>query len=300
MAMNRPELAVVVPSVNGIDDLVGCLRALEALRSEVTLEIVVVDRLGEEVRQRAAETSPDAKILAVPLDTTIPDMRALAFKSVTGQAVAVIEDHVIVPPGWGRTMVDALANGAEVVGGPVENAATDTLMDWATFLCEYSHCIPPLPEGRVEWLPGNNVGYRSKILEDYRAVTEEGRWENRLHDQLKADGKDLICRGDLTVGHKKHYTFGEYFSQRYLYARSYAGARVAGMPGLKRFAYGAAAFILPPLLFYRTVRRIWGKGRHKWLLVKSLPLIGIFVTSWGFGEIVGYWFGAGNSLAKVR
>ena len=91
-----------------------------------------------------------------------------------------------------------------------------------------------------------------------------------------------------------------YFSQRYLYARSFAGARVRGAPVHTRLLFGAAAFLLPPLLYYRTVRRILDKRKHLDYLVKSLPLLVLFVLSWGAGEVAGYWFGAGKALSKVR
>jgi GT2 family glycosyltransferase len=298
--MTTPELSVVVPSVNGADDLLGCLAALESQRQDVELEVLVVDRLGEELRAAVRRDFPAARLIESAVDATIPEMRAQALRAAMGAAVAVIEDHVIVPPGWARSLLDALAGGENVVGGSVENAATETWLDWAAFLCEYSHCIPPLPAGPAEWLTGNNVVYRRELLERYREVIDEGKWENHLHDRLRADGVRLMCRPEIEVGHKKHYTFGEYLSQRYLYARSYAGARVTGAPVWKRLAYGAAAFVLPPLLFYRTVRRIFAKGRHRGWLVRSLPLLAVFVTAWGLGEVIGYWFGAGNSLSKVR
>jgi hypothetical protein len=117
---------------------------------------------------------------------------------------------------------------------------------------------------------------------------------------MSADGIRLLCRPDVIVGHKKHYTFGEYLSQRFLYTRSYAGARVQGASAVRRLAFGGAAFVLPPLLFYRTVRQVVSKRRHLGHLVASLPLLAIFVTSRGVGEIVGYWFGAGNALSKVQ
>jgi hypothetical protein len=63
---------------------------------------------------------------------------------------------------------------------------------------------------------------------------------------------------------------------------------------------GVAAFALPPLLFARTVQRILAKGAHIEKLWPSLPLIATFVLAWGAGEAVGYWFGAGGSLAKVK
>jgi glycosyltransferase involved in cell wall biosynthesis len=292
------ELSVVVPSVNGPADLVGCLEALEA-QADARLEILVVDRIGESVRQIVRSRFPHVRLIGVPQGTTIPQMRAIAFAEARAESVAVIEDHVIVPGDWARRLLDAQTRTRAVVGGSVENAATERLVDWAAFLCEYSHCIPPLPAGPVEWLTGNNVVYPRAVLQRHRAVIEEGKWENHLHEALKRDGVSLVCVPEIAVGHKKHYTIREYLSQRYLYARSYAGARVAGQPMPKRVAYGIAAIALPPLLFYRTLTRVVSKGRHRAELVRSLPLLALFVTSWALGEVVGYWAGPGDSLGKV-
>ena len=297
--MGAIELTVVVPSVNGLGDLVGCLESVERLRETVGLEVLVVDRVGGPVAEMVRTRFPLVVLLPVPPTATIPEMRHLAFQKARGEAVAVIEDHIVVPVDWGRRLLDALADGHNVVGGAIVNAATGRLVDWAAFLCEYSACLPPIPAGNSEWLPGNNVIYARELLDRYRTVTAEGRWENRLHDAMKTDGEVLWCRPDIVVGHKKHYTFGEYLSQRYLYARSYAGGRVAGAPLSKRIAYGAAAFSLPPLLLFRTLQRLNAKKVDRGLVLRSLPMIAVFVTSWGLGEVVGYWFGAGDSLAKV-
>ena len=62
----------------------------------------------------------------------------------------------------------------------------------------------------------------------------------------------------------------------------------------------AAALALPSILLFRTVSRIAKKRKHVGVLVKSIPMISVFVTSWGVGEVVGYLFGPGDSLAKVR
>ncbi len=292
------ELSVVIPSVNGFGDLDGCLAAL-GRQEGVRLELLVVERCGAEVRRQLRHRYPEAKVLEVAPTATIPQMRALAFREATAPAVAVIEDHVIVPSGWARQLLEALGDGERVVAGAVENAATGTVLDWAAFLCEYSHCLPPLPAGPATWLTGNNVVYPRALLDRYRAVLDRGAWENVLHDTLRDDGVPLVCHPEIVVGHKKHYTLGEYLSQRYLYARSYAGARVEGQGVPKRAAYGLASMALPPLLYYRTISRILRKGRHQAWLMKSLPLIGVFVLAWGWGEVVGSWRGAGNSLCRV-
>ena len=72
-------------------------------------------------------------------------MREIAFGQASAEAVAVIEDHVIVPPGWARALLDARRETGAVVGGSIDNAARSSVVDWAAFLCEYSHCLTPLP-----------------------------------------------------------------------------------------------------------------------------------------------------------
>jgi hypothetical protein len=292
-------LSVIIPLVNSIDDLRGCLNALRAQQG-ADLEIIVVDRLGGAVRGVLTREFPEAILIPMAGDATIPEMRAKGFERATSNSVGVIEDHVIVPPDWAGKLLDAIRAGANVAGGPIENAAVGTQIDWAAFLCEYCGCLPPLRGGESTWLPGNNIVYRRALLERYKNVIDQGKWENHLHDAMRADGVKLIMLPDLIVGHKMHYTFNLYMSQRYLYARSYAGARVADKPVLIRLAYGVAAFALPPLMFWRTLSRILAKGRHLDRLWPSIPMLIAFVFSWGAGEVVGYWFGPGKSLSKVR
>ncbi len=298
--MSRAALSVVVPSVNGLSDLDGALEALEAQGAPDALEILVVDRLGEELREHVRRKFPRVKVLAVSPTATIPQMRAAAFDASTSDAVAVIEDHVIVPTGWASALLSAMNGSRRVVGGSVENAATGRLSDWAAFLCEYSHCINPLPSGPATWLTGNNVVYPRALLQEFRQVIAEGAWENRLHDAMRDAGVALVCYPEIVVGHKKHFSVGEYLGQRYLYARSYAGARVNGRSLGPRLAYAAAAVALPPLLLWRTVSRVVSKRRHVGHLVLSLPLLALFVCAWAAGEVIGYARGAGDSLSRVR
>ncbi|MGQ0642269.1 MAG: glycosyltransferase family 2 protein [Gemmatimonadaceae bacterium] len=298
--MSRAALSVVVPSVNGSGDLDGALAALEAQGNPETLEILVVDRLGDDLREHVRRKFPRVRLLPVPTSATIPQMRAVAFAACTADAVAVIEDHVIVPRGWANALLGAMNGSRRVVGGSVENTATDRLSDWAAFLCEYSHCINPLPSGPSTWLTGNNVIYPKVLLDEFRAVIAEGAWENRLHDAMRNAGVALVCHPEIVVGHKKHFGVAEYLGQRYLYARSYAGARVEGRSLGPRLAYAAAAFALPPLLLWRTVSRVVSKRRHMGHLVRSLPLLALFVCAWAAGEVVGYARGAGDSLSRVR
>ena len=296
--MTEPVLSIIVPAVNRYSDLRDSLTA--ALAQTIPVDIIVVDRLGPHIREALARDFPAVTVLPMPFDATIPAMRELGIARAKTPFIGVIEDHVILPPDWGERMLAALDEGYDVVGGSIENAATETLIDWASFLCEYSASLPPLPSGPSNGVPGNNVVYRSETLRRYESVLAEHRWENRLHDAMRVDGVVLMMRPDIVVGHKMHYTFKLYLTQRFLYSRSYAGGRVAGESMPKRLIYAGATAILPPLLFYRTVSRIVSKKKHLGELVKSLPMLAVFVVSWALGETVGYLLGPGTAMSKVR
>ncbi len=296
-----PALTVIIPSVNGAI-LFECLSALGAAAPSVngSLELIVIERCGAHVRRQLADLHPEVIVLPVDTDTTIPEMRALGFRQARGAAVAVIEDHVIVPPDWPRRMLDALAEGADVVGGSVQNAATGTTVDWAAFLCEYSHMLAPVGGERVDGVTGNNVVYRGALIDKYATVLAAGRWEDYFHSAMRDDGVALTCRPEIVVGHKMHYRIRDYVGQRYLYSRAYAGMRRSAMPAAQRAVHTLAAFALPPLLLARIVGRVRASGRHQAELARSLPLLLLFVCSWAAGEAVGYAVGPGNALARVK
>lgn len=297
--MSEPALSVVIPSVNGWDELADCLAALERERDTVEIEVLVPERCGQSVRERIASRFPWAVVLPVPVTTTIPEMRATAFDRATAPSVAVIEDHILVPRGWAHDLLIARQT-EQVVGGSIRNAATERGVDWAAFLCDYSHLLPPLPAGARPWIAGNNTVYDRRLLERYRDATHSGRWEDHLHDTLRGAGVSLCCVPAIVVDHRKHYTVGEFLAQRFLYARSHSAARVAGWSGWRRFGFGLAALGLPPILFWRVASSAWRKGLPGWLVVRTAPLVAIFVTAWAAGEVTGAWTGAGTSLARVR
>lgn len=294
-----PELSVVVPSVNGWRDLEGCLANLARERASVQLDVLIPERCGAAVRQAASERYPWATLLPVGPGTTIPQMRAQAFRVATAPTIAVIEDHVLVPAGWARSLVEARKAGAQVIGGIVTNGATDRLVDWAAFFCEYHHLIPPLAAGPATWLTGNNTAYDRVLLEEMRDLLETGVWEDTLHQALRERGVTLWRRPDIVAQHKKHYTVREYLSQRFLYSRGYVGLRMRNATPLRRLAFGLLTLGLPPVLLARIVSRVWRARYHRAELGRSMPLLLLFVTSYALGETVGAWFGGGDALAKV-
>ena len=72
-------LSVIIPLVNSIDDLRGCLNALRAQQG-ADLEIIVVDRLGGAVRGVLTREFPEAILIPMAGDATIPEIARRASK----------------------------------------------------------------------------------------------------------------------------------------------------------------------------------------------------------------------------
>lgn len=297
--MDAPAMTVVVPSVNGWPDLEPCLRALDRERLSVPLEVLVPQRCGPAVTALVSTEFPWARVIPVPAGMTIPAMRALAFSESSAPTVAVIEDHVQVTDGWASKLIEARRNGARVIGGGIENAATERLVDWAAFICEYSHTLDRQRAGPGASIAGNNTAYDRALLVEHRAVIARGQWEHVLHEELRQRGVVLWHRPDILALHKKHFTVREYLGQRFLYSRSFAGAAAEGAGVTRRVYVGARAAALPPVLLFRIVTRTWRGGAHRRQLLISLPLLVLFTVAWGAGEIMGSWFGSGDALSRV-
>ena len=290
-------LSVVIASVNGMPYLGKCLDALAERCPDA--EVVVADWTDEATRAEVRERWPHVKLLSFDEPMTIPELRAAGVFASTSPVVALIEDHCLVTPAWGERLLAGHVEGHEVVGGPIRNVATERIRDWAAFFCEYSGVMEPMPAGRVDGLPGMNVSYGPAAREAIDDLLREGRWENWLHPRLEDSDFELWCEPEAVVEHDKDFGFGEFFSQRYHYSRSYAGMRNPEL-GKKRALYALGTVILPPLLYWRIASDVVERKQHRKELALATPLIAAYLTVWAFGEAVGYIFGGGRSLLRVR
>jgi glycosyltransferase involved in cell wall biosynthesis len=296
-ANGRPELSVVVASVNGMPYLARCLDALERRCPEA--EVIVADWTDEETRRHVREAWPSVRLLSFDEPKAVPELRAAGILAARAPYVALIEDHCVVNEDWARLLLDAHRRGYSVVGGPVRNGATGRIRDWAAFLCEYSAHMEPSPGGEVPDLVGMNVSYDRQALEAIDDLVREGRWESWLHPRLRTRGFVFYCDEGAFIHHDKDFGIREFLSQRYHYSRSHAGMRNAQL-GWKRVIYVGGSPLLMPLLYYRIARNVWHRRSHVQEFVLASPLILAYLSVWTFGEVVGYAFGGGRSLLHVR
>jgi hypothetical protein len=290
-------MSVVVASVNGLPYLGACLDSLEQHAPEA--EVIVADWTDAETRRLTRERWPHATLLSFDQPTAVPELRAAGIAAAQTPYVALIEDHCVVREGWARRILAAHERGHSVVGGPIRNGATRRIRDWAAFFCEYSEHMEPVAEGSTRSLVGMNVSYDRPAVEAMADLLREGRWETWLHPRLLDKGFELYSDPSIVLDHVKDFGLREFLSQRYHYARSHAGMRNREL-GARRLVYLLGSPAIVPLMYFRIARNVLEKRRHRPQFLLATPLVLLYLAVWAFGEALGYAFGGGRSLLKVR
>ena len=126
-----------------------------------------------------------------------------------------------------------------------------------------------------------------------------GHWESWLHPRLLERGFELWCDPEIVLEHAKDFGFVEFVSQRYHYSRSYAGMRNEEL-GRKRVLYALGSPLLVPLAYMRIARNVRARPSYRPAFRRATPLILLYTVVWAAGEAIGYLFGGGRSILKVR
>ncbi len=296
--------SVVVGSVNGGEWVFALLQALRHQRTDLGYEVIIADRCEDGTAERIEREYPEVKLLRASPDTTLPELRTMALEASQGRYIFVTEDHTVPPPNWIDRFSRALDDAPPrivAVGGPVDNVMTEDTVDWAAFLCEYSQYLPPLETGETHDIPGMNIAYRKSVFDGVdRALLTKGFWESIIHPQELGKGNTFLRLGDVVMGHRKHFGFGYFMSQRYHYSRYFAGVRFDESDRTKRLAYTALSGALPPLVLSRVARAAFAKPDYRSATIRSLPAICAFSVAWAVGEAVGYAAGPANSLVEIE
>jgi hypothetical protein len=291
------------------EDSARILEVLEAIRTQENApnyEIIIADRRQDWVSQRIRSKFPEAQLFSCPAETSLPELRTLAFDRCRGEYVVVTEDHCVPSKRWLAGMLEAFRNAPTdtvAVGGSVENGVCETPLDWATFLCEYSGFVEPVGCGQVpaSCVPGMNIAYRrSAIAEIDRAILSRGFWETTVHPLLAEKGLSFYLSNNIRILHKKKFSFHLFAKQRFLYSRYYAGIRFGSDQFAVRIVMCGLALALPPLLIFRMARNIVAKKRLLPELIRASPYLTIFALIWAWGEAVGYIFGPEDALSRIE
>jgi hypothetical protein len=292
-----PVLSTVLVTRAGAVPLADVWPTLAAQTIAHRIEVVVVGPArGLASDPPRSDGFASVRVVPLPAFRTVAHAVAEGVRRAAAPLVALVEDHVLLDPGWAEALVAAHAEGWAVVGPVVRIANPESRVAWADFVMGYGPFAEPREGGAVSFLPGHNSCYRRDVL-----LAQGERLEARLaaetifHWDLARQGARLKLEPRARIAHLDFGRMGPWLATVFLSARVFAALRVAEWPLPRRIAFALASPLIPPVRFARSLRH----ARRMGAPASALPvlLLGLLVD--GAAQGIGALAGAGNAIAGL-
>ena len=292
------DLSIVVPTIHGWPSVRETLASVVAAAEPVSAEVIVAD--GSGLPPPPTAPAPAITWLSRP-GRSVYRLREEAMRLARGDIVAVTEDHCHVARDWGTAVIRAHREhpDAAVIGGSIDNGATERLIDWATFFAVQTPLMPPVEDGATDRpvLQGN-ASYKRGALASVLGRSGLGFADIIEQRELMRRGERVRIDGRLRAWHDQPLGF---FAATRMH---FDAGRISSSFRRERMTHAdlvriAGAFVIPPVRAARIARLVLRKATHRSELAMSLPFVLWLLYCEALGQLVGYAAGAGDSQARV-
>ena len=301
-ANDLPQMSVIVITPDNFETVRKTIRHLTAQSVRDRIEIVLVAPSADKVAFNENELREffRFRVLEVGHMQSTARARAAGVLHASAPIVAFVEDHAFPAPRWAEVLIDAHRKDWAAVGPVMANANPRSLTSWVNLAIEYSYWLEPMSGGEVEHLPGHNCSYKRALLLEYGDRLEEMMdAESILHWDLRVKGYRLYLEPKARTFHQNFSTTIPSLILRFHGGRLFASARARRWSVWRRLLFTGGAPLIPLVRFMRIVRELRRPGRPRHLLPRIMPALFAFLVLDGLGELVGYAFGPGRSMAKL-
>lgn len=277
-----------------------CLDSIHAQVDACGGEIVLGDGSPHGMPARQQARYPRLRLLHRP-GASVFQLRHEAVTGSCGEIIAVTEDHCVVASDWCERILAAHQEHplAAAIGGAVENGATTTRIDWASFFLVNGASLPPLQVGERRTIALQaNVSYKRRALPTH--VSALGQMEWILNQDLRRGGAALASDDRIRVCHVQSLGVGATCRIHYDDGRTIASFRMERMGATERWVRIAACALMPPLLVTRALLQVLPKRRLTATLVSSLPWMLVLTCCKAWGNLMGFLYGPGTSPQRIR
>lgn len=294
-------ISVVIASGAGGDFIFKCLDSLIDQAGENDVELIVVDRVGDEIAVFIMENYPSVRLVQAYQSRrpSVPELRKHGVLESNGDVIAVIEEHCTANPNWVDVIRENFSDNDAAIGGPILDANYARWVDWVVYFSEYHNYLPPWISGERYLLNGANIAYKRESVLKYVDILDAGYWEVVLHPLLAKEG-NFRSIPEMGIQHTGPFAYKYYLEQRYLLSRVWGGSQREKVSSLKRFLYLVAAPLLPFLLLLRIANKVLKSRKNLTRFLLVLPLMVPVTVAYVFGEWLGYLIGYGDALERVE
>ena len=283
-------LTAVLILPRGFAEMAEALRHLQAQTRREAIEVVLVHTVAH-----AQTIDRDAFVMfrrfvtvAVERIPTVASAFVVGLDAATGDVIALVEDHVLLEPGWAAAVLRAHERPSAAVAPRLANANPSTATSWANFMAAFSEAIVERPVGPVDCGPGHNTSYKAAVLRKYRGeLVTLYQSERMFHYRLRQDGHVILHEPHARLGHLNISVLREAVGHAWLGGIMFGAYRGRGMGVVQKGARMVMAPLVPPLRLWRTWRLLSGNSLNMpataWLLLCAL------LVAHAAGEAVGYW-----------
>lgn len=234
--VQTPDVSVIVPVFNALEDVKLCLRALEERADGYAMQVIVVNDGSDADTTRwlrqYCESTPGVDVIEHPQNQGYTRAINTGLRASVGEFVVTLNSDTIVTHGWIHGMVRCMRSSSEIgIVGPLSNAAT-----WQNVPELYGEdgqfAINALPEGlspdemarvvlhasarsypRAAFINGFCMMIRRQVLDRVGFMDEEAfpvgyGEENDLCMRAADAGFTLAIADDSYVFHAKSKSFG--------------------------------------------------------------------------------------------
>lgn len=290
MTASPPPVSIVIGAQAADAPLVACLESLHRQAETLGAEILVAGALRDATREMVAARFPRVQILDARPELLVPELWGLGLQRAAGAIVAITNAQCVPADGWLNRLVQALHQWPEVtgVGGPIEPPVGGSGLDWAACFARYSTYLPPVANGEVPEIPGDNAAYRAADLARFWTARSAGFWETRVHREMRQAGRTLRMIPEARVRLAPGVRPASFLQARFRHGRHFGATRPVKGRG-ERFFRLLLTPLLPGLLLARVGRRVASHRRDLLLrYLASFPWLAVFFLAWSLGEAVGY------------
>ena len=297
-----PRMSVIMVTRDRFDRLMHTLKRLREQTVAAQLEIVIVAPSRGEARVDESQLEPFHSFQLVETGPTTSSAagRAAGVRAARSPVIAFTEDHSFPSPGWAAALIRAHERPWAAVGPAFLNGNPRSLLSWVNLLIEYGPWVWPVPAGPRGHIPPHNSSYKRDLLLAYGNRLEGMiEAETVLQWDLRARGNELYLEPEARTRHFNISRAGVSVPLRVAVGRMFGAARAREWSPAKRVAYVAASPLIPLVRFGRALRFVRGPTVEHGVFPAVLPALFVGFVLDGFGELMGYAFGGGDSVERV-
>lgn len=281
------ELSVVVAVQHAEQNLQDILTALDPA-NHPTVEFIFCAPTFHENTLNGLARDSNVSTLYSAVDSLIPILWKEGILAANADRVALTTAHCIPERTWVKNLLSIDMASSPAVGGVIENDEAANARSWAIYLLRYITFSPPLSKGIVTEIAADNALYRRADILQNPDLLEDGFWEPSFHKRFQRAGSSLLLDSTLRVTHKNCYTTRQFFQQRLAHGKAFGMSRCEDMSHGRRGIMILLSPLIPIVFLSKICLRVLKNGKYSGKLVRSFPLLVVFLTAWGLGEAQGY------------